>query len=437
MARAHAILDRVGDRLNVNMVRMLGYATFLCSIFVAAPFFFEHISDAHHEMDSGLLGSTPPVHLVIAPKVHCFTSGLLYFKPTFFKTYTHTTHNTLPLRAMLRSKGATHLFAFKHTPDRIGLRNVMQTIYEHVHTNSGAYEMVRRAYLGIGSLRPVGKRAVILIPSHRSYMDFLVVSYLMYMWGMPVPHICAGEDFLRLSFISNMLRGSGAFFMRRSFKGDQLYASLFREYSRLLATDGRVIEFFIEGSRSRMGKTLSPKVGILKIMMESLLEAVQTGDKEFVDVVFVPVSLSYDKILEGGLYTRELTGEKKPPETLSNLFSAASVLKNKFGTLNVTVGKPISLAEYIIKGEHGEATPAPVLAKPVALIKDRPGGSPDTSDYVCWVSFFFSVLYERGFTLSIFNLSKNPQHRKRNSTKRCLQWEAVVHASYSTLWRGA
>ena len=250
----------------------------------------------------------------------------------------------------------------------------MQIIYSHVHTNASAYEFVRRATQGIGSLRPVGRRAVVLIPSHRSYMDFLVMSYLMYMWGLPVPHICAGEDFLGLGGVSKLLRGSGAFFMRRSFKGDNLYGTLFREYARLLATDGRTIEFFIEGSRSRMGKTLAPKVGILKIMVESLLEAVQAGNTEFVDVVFVPVSVSYDKVLEGGIYTRELMGEKKPPETVGNLLSAASVLKKQFGSLNVTVGKPISLAEFILKGERGEKTPEPVIRPPVALIKHRGDG---------------------------------------------------------------
>ncbi|KAJ9460740.1 Glycerol-3-phosphate acyltransferase [Diplonema papillatum] len=259
----------------------------------------------------------------------------------------------------------------------IGLRKAMKMLYTNIHTNPDAYEMVRRAYQGIGSLRPQGKRALVLIPSHRSYMDFLVVSYLMYTWGLPVPHICAGEDFLQMSVVSSLLRGSGAFFMRRSFKGDKLYATLFREYTRLLATDGRVIEFFIEGARSRLGKTMPPKLGILKIMYESLIEAVQSGNSDFVDVVFVPVSLSYDKVLEAGVYLREFTGEKKPPETLSNLVASASILRNQFGTLNVTVGKPISLADFVLNGDRGGTRSLPGLTRPVALIRDRPDRQPD------------------------------------------------------------
>eukprot|EP01063_Lacrimia_lanifica_P009153 TRINITY_DN16187_c0_g1_i1.p1 TRINITY_DN16187_c0_g1~~TRINITY_DN16187_c0_g1_i1.p1 ORF type:complete len:1299 (+),score=459.85 TRINITY_DN16187_c0_g1_i1:110-4006(+) len=262
----------------------------------------------------------------------------------------------------------------------LALRKVMQIIYDHVHVNVDGYELVRRAIQGIGSMNPTGKRAVVLIPSHRSYMDFLVVSYLNYMWGLPVPHICAGEDFLRLAAVSKLLRGSGAFFMRRSFKGDPLYGALFREYARRMATDGRCIEFFIEGTRARSGKTMGPKVGILKIMVEALLDGLQDGSSDLSDVVFVPISLSYDKLLEGNIYVRELFGGKKPPETVRNLLGAASVLRSKFGCLNVTVGSPISLLEYIVKGDRGEPSPPPKLPRPVALLQDTPASDDAPED---------------------------------------------------------
>eukprot|EP01062_Namystynia_karyoxenos_P032302 TRINITY_DN2381_c1_g2_i2.p1 TRINITY_DN2381_c1_g2~~TRINITY_DN2381_c1_g2_i2.p1 ORF type:complete len:1297 (+),score=460.95 TRINITY_DN2381_c1_g2_i2:81-3971(+) len=236
------------------------------------------------------------------------------------------------------------------------LRKVMKTLYTHIHTNPDGYELMRRAVYGIGSNRS-GRRAVVLIPTHRSYMDFLLASYVMFMWGLPVPHICSGEDFLRLAGVHHLLRGSGAFFMRRSFKGDRLYSALFKEYVRALVDDGRCIEFFIEGTRSRSGKTITPKLGILKFIYDAFFDSLQEGTG-LADVVIVPVSMSYDKILEGSIYLRELHGHKKPPETLGNLLSSVTVLLNRFGTLNVTIGQPISLAEFAL-GEGASAAPPP------------------------------------------------------------------------------
>ena len=81
------------------------------------------------------------------------------------------------------------------------------------------------------------KGPVIFVPTHRSYIDFLVVSAILFYYGMEVPLICSGEDFLNLSFIADILRGSGAFFMRRTFRGDDLYKAIFYEYVRSLNTD--------------------------------------------------------------------------------------------------------------------------------------------------------------------------------------------------------
>jgi glycerol-3-phosphate O-acyltransferase len=105
------------------------------------------------------------------------------------------------------------------------------------------------------------KGPVIFIPTHRSYIDFLVLSTILYYYGMEVPMICSGEDFLAMPFISDLLRGSGAFFMRRTFRGDDLYKSIFYEYVRSLNKDRQIMEFFIEGTRSRTNKILSPKFG--------------------------------------------------------------------------------------------------------------------------------------------------------------------------------
>jgi 1-acyl-sn-glycerol-3-phosphate acyltransferase len=215
------------------------------------------------------------------------------------------------------------------------IRKVMKTVYTRVDINPGAYETLFKAFR-------TPRTAVVLLPSHRSYMDFIVLSYAMLVMGFPLPHICAGEDFLRLGGIADMLRGSGAFFMRRSFKGDELYAALFKEYVRQLVRRSECIEFFLEGTRSRTQKTMGPKFGMLKIVTDAYLEP-QT---EINDVLFVPISLSYEKVLEGNVYADELLGIPKPPETTMNLMRSATLLQQKFGSFNVNFAQPISLAEF-------------------------------------------------------------------------------------------
>jgi glycerol-3-phosphate O-acyltransferase len=238
------------------------------------------------------------------------------------------------------------------------LRKVFKTIYTRVDINPQAYDILFKAF-------KTPRTAVILMPSHRSYMDFIILSYMLLVMGFPLPHICAGEDFLRLGPIADMMRGSGAFFMRRSFKGDMLYANLFKEYVRSLVRRAEPVEFFIEGTRSRSQKTLGPKLGLLKMVTDSFLEP----QNDINDVLFVPISLSYEKILEGTVYADELLGIPKPPETPMNLLRAATVLRSNYGSFNVNVGNPISLAHFVADPDQvppGYQRRAPVPAPPAA-----------------------------------------------------------------------
>ncbi|MFH4976912.1 hypothetical protein AB6A40_003621 [Gnathostoma spinigerum] len=110
---------------------------------------------------------------------------------------------------------------------------------------------------------------IIFIPTHRAYMDFLLVSLLCYGYDVPLPAIAAGMDFMHSKVMGETLRRCGAFFIRRHFGADQLYWALFTEYvqSQLVSSD-YPIEFFIEGTRSRSGKSLFPKYGLLQVLME-------------------------------------------------------------------------------------------------------------------------------------------------------------------------
>jgi len=214
------------------------------------------------------------------------------------------------------------------------LRKVWRRIYEGIHVEEKGLELVRNAL-------PNGP--LLLIPTHRSYVDFLIVSYIFFEYDLPLPHIAAGEDFLGILFVNWIFRNCGAFFLRRQIKGDDLYVALFTEYVQRLVQDWSPIEFFIEGKRSRTGKSLHPKFGLLSICVEPFLQ------KKVPDLTVVPISISYEKALEAELYSNELLGEKKIRESFQGLLKASKILQLNFGRINVIFNQPISVREYLEK----------------------------------------------------------------------------------------
>ena len=108
------------------------------------------------------------------------------------------------------------------------MKKTFLSIYEKIVINEQILNKIR--YMAENRKGPL-----LFCPTHRSYIDFLLVSLVLYYYKMEVPHICAGEDFLGIMFVNQLLRNSGAFFMRRTFKGDDLYKVIFKEYVTRLA----------------------------------------------------------------------------------------------------------------------------------------------------------------------------------------------------------
>jgi glycerone phosphate O-acyltransferase/fatty acyl-CoA reductase len=160
---------------------------------------------------------------------------------------------------------------------------------------------------------------------------------------MEVPHICAGEDLMMIKGVSHLLRMSGAFFMRRTFRGDPLYKAIFTGYVEMLCQDKQILEFFIEGTRSRTNKMLAPKFGILKILTDSYF------DKKIEEATFIPVTINYTRTLEGESFPNELTGENKVKESLSRIVKALSIFSMNFGTIHLDFYEPIKLSQQVIK----------------------------------------------------------------------------------------
>jgi len=182
----------------------------------------------------------------------------------------------------------------------------------------------------------VKQHPVVLVPCHRSHFDYLILSYLFHSNYLSPPHIAAG---INLSFwpLGPLFRGAGAYFIRRSFEGNDLYKLVFRNYLAFLIREGYTQEFFIEGGRSRTGKILTPKLGMLSALVNAFVAGVRR------DLYFVPVSIHYGRVVEEEVYKRELVGAEKEKESLLALIKARAVLRQKYGTVYVTFADPISL----------------------------------------------------------------------------------------------
>ena len=184
---------------------------------------------------------------------------------------------------------------------------------------------------------------IIYVPSHRSHMDYLLLSYVIYRKGFAVPHVAAGFN-LNLPVIGRYLRKGGAFFLRRSFKGDALYAAVFAKYLGIMMARGHALEYFIEGGRSRTGRLLSPRTGMLSMTVRAFLRDPKRP------VVFMPVYIGYERIVEGRTYIGELSGRPKEKESVIGLVkSTVSVLRSKLGKVHVNLGEPIALDELLCR----------------------------------------------------------------------------------------
>lgn len=184
------------------------------------------------------------------------------------------------------------------------------------------------------------KGPLILVPCHKSHIDYLLLSYIFYLNNMPCPHVVAGKN-LFFWPLGPLFRGGGAFSIRRSFKGAVLYSKVFAEYIHKLLGEGFNIELFIEGGRSRTGKLIMPQLGFLSI----LLNAYKNGACD--DMNFVPIFVGYDRVPEEKSYLHEIEGGKKEPENLRQIFRARKNLRKKYGRIYVRLAEPISLKELL------------------------------------------------------------------------------------------
>ncbi|XP_026773269.3 dihydroxyacetone phosphate acyltransferase isoform X2 [Pangasianodon hypophthalmus] len=263
------------------------------------------------------------------------------------------------------------------------LTKVFKRLFSSIRVNEDGLARLQQA---------IQEHPVILMPNHRSYIDFLILSYIMFTYDLSIPVIAAGIPLMGMSLIGEILRRSGAFFIRRAIGSDKLYWAVLSEYVRTIVRTGFApLEFYVEGLRSRTLKSLKPKLGMMQMVLEPFFKG------EVYDITLVPISISYDRVLEESLLAHELLGVPKPRETTRGLLKARQVLEENYGCMHVYFGKPVSVRE-LAKGRihRGQYNLIP-RDLPLKL-------SAELQEFVSDVAHLLVQLQERDLVLSPWTL---------------------------------
>ncbi|KAG7399275.1 putative methyltransferase-like protein 15 [Phytophthora boehmeriae] len=226
------------------------------------------------------------------------------------------------------------------------LTKTWRMLFHGLHVDVESLHQVRRVLEA-----SEGDVSVVFAPTHKSHLDYLIISYLCFAYGIPLPRIAAGNN-LDLPLVGSFLRANGSFFIRRSFRNDSLYKQVMEEYVHELLRDGNPVEVFIEGGRSRHGRVCKPRMGFMSMFLDYVKqpESHTFNDNDELDectkktVLVVPISLDYDKVYEVEEYANQLLGKPKEKESLAVLFrSVCDLLFLRCGHSYVRFGKPVPL----------------------------------------------------------------------------------------------
>ncbi|XP_068609713.1 dihydroxyacetone phosphate acyltransferase [Brachionichthys hirsutus] len=246
---------------------------------------------------------------------------------------------------------------------------------------------------GLNTLQQaIQENPVILMPNHRSYIDFLAISYILFCYDIPLPVIAAGIPLAGMKMVGEILRRSGAFFIRRSIGSDKLYWAVLSEYVKTIVRKGFApVEFYVEGLRSRTLKSLMPKLGMMHMVLEPYFKS------EVFDITLVPISISYDRVVEESLLVHELLGVAKPAETTTGLLKASKVLQENYGCMHLNFGRPLSVRQ-LCQGKINRCQynlmPRDLPQKPSA----------DIQACVSWLAHLMVRFQERGSLISPWSL---------------------------------
>jgi glycerol-3-phosphate O-acyltransferase len=240
-------------------------------------------------------------------------------------------------RLVITARALSMLREIEAAPD-VGAVNAIEPAFQGAM--SRMYSAIEIDEPGLARIREDMKDAsLVLLPSHKSHVDYMVLTHVFLTHHLQLPLIAAGDN-LNFFPLGAIFRRAGAFFIRRSFGSDRLYGAVVDAYVRRLIKDGWTLEFFLEGGRSRTGKLLSPKVGLLSLVVDAALGVERP-------VHFVPISIGYERVVEEKAYVNELTGGEKKPEDMRGLLAGANAITGRYGRLNVQFGEILTLEEVL------------------------------------------------------------------------------------------
>jgi glycerol-3-phosphate O-acyltransferase len=217
---------------------------------------------------------------------------------------------------------------------------------------SRGYGELRYDRRELESIAALGQRhPVVFLPTHKSNLDHAVLQYMLHENGLPPNHTAGG---INMNFfpLGPLVRRSGVFFIRRTFKDDEIYKFVLQHYVDYLIEKRFPLEWYIEGGRSRSGKLLPPRFGLLAYVVD----AWRRGKSE--DVMLIPVSIAYDQISDVGDYAAEQRGGAKERESFGWFLRVLRRLGNQYGNIEIRFGEPVSLAKTLGTPEPG-AEPNP------------------------------------------------------------------------------
>lgn len=184
--------------------------------------------------------------------------------------------------------------------------------------------------------RLAASQSVVYLVTHKTYLDFFVLFDFLYRNGIAPPYIFGGVNMAFTGF-GSLARRAGGIFIRRTFADDPVYKAVLRRYVQHLIGKGCSFSWAIEGTRSRTGKLVTPKLGLLKYVVDA---SRPLGDEA---ITYIPVSVSYDQIPDVMDMAAQEAGATKKPESLKWFVGYVRGLSNHFGNIYVRFGDPVAL----------------------------------------------------------------------------------------------
>ncbi|XP_072280880.1 glycerol-3-phosphate acyltransferase 1, mitochondrial [Pyxicephalus adspersus] len=231
------------------------------------------------------------------------------------------------------------------------LLKLFNGFFLNIQIHKGQLEMVKKAATET-------KVPLVFLPVHKSHIDYLLLTFVLFCHNIKAPHIAAGNN-LNIPIFSTLIHLLGGFFIRRKLdetpdgKKDILYRSLLHGYIEQLLCKHQFLEIFLEGTRSRSGKTSCGRAGLLSVIVDTLCNS------SVPDVLVIPVGISYDRIIEGH-YNGEQLGKPKKDESLWSVARGVfRMLRKNYGCVRVDFAQPFSLKEYL-ENQKQKPLPAPL-----------------------------------------------------------------------------